>query len=304
MTVPDTNVKDTLCEGIHPASAASSSPGRLGYFLRGLLVCALAVATPLLALQSYAIYQQSLRDRSTAVNAVVTRSRNAASEIDAVLDRAERVLEFLASREELQKMDGPRCAELVQGLTKVDPALVNVGAVDLNGTPICLAVVSASRLKTYRDVEWFKEALQHDGEFLSAPFVGDITHRPLVNMVRPLRDASGKRIGFLGAAIDLDVLAHTALSNAGLPPFSVVSLVTADEQILARDPGTSSWLGKRGTGAIKCGRWADCKRSLSGQQCRRCGAALRKHSPPTFWPPRRSRGAGHQHRRQQSPRAC
>ena len=245
MTVPNTSVNGAPNQGTHLPSATSSSPGRSGYFLRGLLVSALAVALPLLALQSYGIYQQFLRDKLTAINAVGIRSRDAASEIDAVFNRAERVLDFLASREELQKMDGPKCAELVQGLTKVDPALVNVGAVDINGTPICLAVVSASRLKTYQDVAWFKEGLHRDDEFLSAPFVGDITHRPLVNMVRPLRDPYGRRIGFLGAAIDLDVLAHTALSNAGLPPSSVVSLLTAEDQILARDPDTSSWLGKR-----------------------------------------------------------
>lgn len=244
MTAGDPVGGGTLNETFELSSSSTRPLARSSYFLRGLLLSALAVAMPLLALQSYGIYRQSERDKQTAIDAVVVRSHNAAAEIDAVFNRADRVLDFLAARDELQSLNGAKCAELVQGLTKVDPALVNVGAVDMNGTPICLAVVSASRLQSYKDVAWFKEGLQRDDEFLSKPFIGDITHRPLVNIVRPLRDASGKRIGFLGAAIDLDLLAHTALSNAGLAPSSVVSLLTATEQILARNPDTKNWLGK------------------------------------------------------------
>ena len=63
MTVLNKSVTGALNEGtpLLP-SVTASSPSRSGYFLRGLLVSALsalAVAMPLLALQSYGIYQQS-----------------------------------------------------------------------------------------------------------------------------------------------------------------------------------------------------------------------------------------------------
>ena len=76
-----------------------------------------------------------LGDREEALATVVARSASAARDIDVALSRAERVLEFMATRRELQNLDGERCSELVKGLTSMDPLLANVGAVDLGYAP-------------------------------------------------------------------------------------------------------------------------------------------------------------------------
>ncbi|HEX3139540.1 MAG TPA: response regulator, partial [Rhizobacter sp.] len=172
-------------------------------------------------------------------------SRDAAKEIDALLSRAERVLAFLATRQELQDLDGTRCNELMKGLTSIDPLLANVGAVDINGTPLCLSVTSPSRFRSYQDVAWFKEAITRPDSFLSKPFLGDISKRPLVNLVMPIKNAAGQRVGFLGAAIDLSALTNTLLEHSNLPADSVVSLIGPDNTIFARNPGLEQWMGKQ-----------------------------------------------------------
>jgi signal transduction histidine kinase/AmiR/NasT family two-component response regulator len=223
---------------------------RRSYFLGRILMCAVVMALPLLALHAYTLYREAEDDKAEAMAAVVTRSQDAAKEIDLVLGRAERMLAFLALRQELKDLDGSRCSELVKGLTSVDPLLANVGAVDLHGAPLCLSVVSPSRFKSYKDVAWFKDALARPDAFLSKPFFGDISKRPLVNLVVPIKNAQGERIGFLGAAIDLAMLADTTLLRHNLPTDSVVSLIGPDGTIFARNPGLEQWMGKtvpRGT---------------------------------------------------------
>ncbi len=217
---------------------------RESYFLKRLLLCAVAVALPLLALHAYTLYRQAEDEKAEAVAAVAARSKDAAKEIDAVFSRAERVLGFLATRQELQDLDGTRCSELIKGLTSVDSLLANVGAVDINGSPLCLSVVSPSRFKSYKDVAWFKEALSRNDAFLSKPFVGDISRRPLVNLVVPITNNKGQRIGFLGAAIDLGMLTEATLGRGTLPEDSVVSLIGPDGTIFARNPGLLQWMGK------------------------------------------------------------
>ncbi|MGY4827648.1 ATP-binding protein [Sphaerotilaceae bacterium SBD11-9] len=217
---------------------------RDSYFMPRLLLCAVAVALPLLALHAYTLYVDAQDEKAEAVAAVAARSHDAAKEIDALLSRAERMLAFLATRQELKDLDGTRCAELMKGLTSVDPLLANVGAVDINGSPLCLSIVSPSRFKTYKDVAWFKEALGRPDAFLSKPFRGDISKRPLVNLVMPFKNAQGERIGFLGAAIDLTALTNTLLARNNLPEDSVVSLIGPDGTIFARNPGLGQWMGK------------------------------------------------------------
>ena len=215
------------------------------YFLQGLALLAAAIAIPLLALHAFTLYQQVDGDRKEALAAVVARSASAARDIDVALSRAERVLEFMATRRELQNLDGERCSELVKGLTSMDPLLANVGAVDLDGNPLCLSVVSKTRPRSYKDVDWFKEALTREGAFLSKPFLGDISRRPIANLVVPLRSPAGHRIGFLGAAIDLRVLAELLLSPDGLPPNSNLTLIGADGTIVARNPEIAGALGSK-----------------------------------------------------------
>ena len=223
-----------------------SAGRRLGrsYFLRRLLLCAVAVALPLLALHAYTLYREAENDKAAAVAAVAARSQEAAKEIDAVLSRAERMLSFLATRQELRELDGTRCSDLIKGLTSVDPLLANVGAVDNGGSPLCLSIVSPSRFKSYKDVNWFKEAIARTDPFLSQPFYGDISQRPIANLVMPIKNAEGQRIGFLGAAIDLSALTEAALARTTLPDNSVVSLLGADGTIFARNPGLQQWVGK------------------------------------------------------------
>lgn len=68
------------------------------YFLRRLLLCALAVALPLLALHAYTLYRLAQDDRAEAVASVAARSLDAAKE----LERVRNIVSFNAHDKGLQ----------------------------------------------------------------------------------------------------------------------------------------------------------------------------------------------------------
>jgi signal transduction histidine kinase/FixJ family two-component response regulator len=221
------------------------------YFLRRLLLTALVVAIPLLALRAYELAHKRQREEAAAVAQVAERSERAAREIDAVLDRTGRLLAFLSDRDELRAQDGARCATLIAGLTHVDPMLVNIGVVDLEGRPLCRAVTSAAAYPSYASVAWFREALAaRDGLLLSRPYVGEISRRRLVNVVQPLLDRDGHRLGFIAAALDVDAIAGRSLSSDHLPPGSVLALVGDDGTIVAASREVAGWDGAPAAGRI------------------------------------------------------
>ena len=226
---------------------AGTAARRRGYFLARLLLTAVAVAAPLLALHVYGLVRQKNLDEAAAVSVLRTRAENAAQALDAAFSRIEGMVNFLGSRVELQTLDRERCGPMISGLAAVDPVLANIGAVDLQGGLICLAAVPSAPQRSYKDAPWFAAAVEHTANgqwYFSKPYHGDVSRRLLVNIVAPLRDRSGRRIGLIAAAVDLTYLSQRILASANLPPGSVVGLVDADGFIVARDPDLVGRVGR------------------------------------------------------------
>ncbi|AKJ27104.1 response regulator [Caldimonas brevitalea] len=222
------------------------------YFLGRLLVVAAAVALPLLVLQGLTLRSQALRDEADARAGVLKRSEEAARKVDESLTRAKLLLQFLAARDELKRVDGPRCTSLLSGITRIDPVIANVGAMDLAGNSLCLSRTSPNAHVDYTEVDWYKATVAAEDTVLSPPFQGRISARPLINMVAPLRNDDGLKVGILAVAIDLQVLARQALSTQGMPDGSAVALFSADRIVIARDPDLARFTGKPITP-----RWAE-----------------------------------------------
>ena len=67
---------------------------RASYFLKRLLLCAIVLALPLLALHAYTLYREAEDAKAEAAAAVVARSQDAAKEVGAVFSRAESLRVF------------------------------------------------------------------------------------------------------------------------------------------------------------------------------------------------------------------
>ncbi len=158
----------------------------------------------------------------------------------------------------MQSLDAERCGPLIKNLTSVDPILANIGAVDLEGRLLCLAATPTAPLHNYKDAPWFAGAVAHATDahwYLSAPYYGDVSRKYLVNIVAPLNDVSGRRIGLIAAALDLGYLSHTILTTANMAPKSVVGLVDARGRFIAREPALEQFVGKPvAAGVMRAGR--------------------------------------------------
>ncbi len=220
---------------------------RQSYFLSMFLATAFAVAAPLLALHTYTLIRHKSLDVDAAVSLLKIRIDTAAAEADAAISRVEGMVKFLASRKELQTLDRRRCSELIKGLVSVDPLVANIGAVDIEGRLLCLSQIPNAPKRSYKDAPWFAPALAkvRSGEwYFGKPYFGDVSRKMLLNIVGPLNDSSGRTIGMIAAALDLNYFSEKILSSANLPAGSGVALVDADGIVVARNPNMEKYVGK------------------------------------------------------------
>jgi signal transduction histidine kinase/CheY-like chemotaxis protein/HPt (histidine-containing phosphotransfer) domain-containing protein len=222
----------------------TTSP-RQSYFFRRLLLVALAVAAPMGALHVWSLWTQRAEDLQRTKTNLHARVDQAARLTDNALARMQQLLDFLGSRPELQNGDSKACLAFLRGLTTIDPLLANVAVVDLEGSPLCRAVDNGQGYRTFADREWFKAALAQSGVYVSDPYLGMITGKWQVNVVQPLRDAKGQRIGLLAVAMDVATLAERLLPMEGLPEGSVFGLVTPDGTVLAINSANAAWIGRK-----------------------------------------------------------
>ena len=225
---------------------ADHPQGRSTFFTR-LLATALIAVLPLLALQIHELVRQKRLDEAAVVAQLQARVERSSVGFEAAIARIENLVQFVATRPELQQLDRERCGALVRGLAQIDPLLANVGAVDLEGRLLCLAQQPSAPQASYADAPWFADALRGTAAgatHLGRPYVGDVTRKWLVNLVRPLHDPGGRRVGMIAAAIDLQKVAERLLSPSGLPQGSVMALIDADGRFLAREPDLAGFAGK------------------------------------------------------------
>ena len=225
---------------------ADHPQGRSTFFTR-LLATALIAVLPLLALQIHELVRQKRLDEAAVVAQLQARVERSSVGFEAAIARIENLVQFVATRPELQQLDRERCGALVRGLAQIDPLLANVGAVDLEGRLLCLAQQPSAPQASYANAPWFADALRGTAAgatHLGRPYVGDVTRKWLVNLVRPLHDPGGRRVGMIAAAIDLQKVAERLLSPSGLPQGSVMALIDADGRFLAREPDLAGFAGK------------------------------------------------------------
>jgi signal transduction histidine kinase/CheY-like chemotaxis protein/HPt (histidine-containing phosphotransfer) domain-containing protein len=219
-----------------------------GYFFFGRLLAVAAVAVaPLLVLQLYQVVQQKQVDEDSVTAVLQSRSERAVQAWASGLKRIQRLVDFLASHPDMKSLDRSRCGLLIRNIAHIDELLANIGAVDLKGGLLCLAQRPNAPAPNYASAPWFAAALDATSNatlHFGRPYFGDVSKKWLVNVVAPLRNDEGQRIGMIAAAIDLSFVAEQYLDVQGLPAGSVMALVDETGRFVARNPGLDEYMGK------------------------------------------------------------
>ncbi len=112
-------------EALNDRGSRYSRPRR-GYLLTRLILVVLAVVVPLVALEVVGFLRDKRLAEEAVFRSVSVRVTDAGGNVEAVLARAEQLLTFLATREELKTLDVATCNALLKGVSDIGTPYENL----------------------------------------------------------------------------------------------------------------------------------------------------------------------------------
>lgn len=215
-------------------------------FLGPLLILVIVAVVPVLVLHGFAIQRELNLAKRQAELTLEADATTLASETSTVILRAKRMVAYVATRPEVEHLDGSRCTTAIDGIENVDPAFVAVLVLDAAGRPVCSSRKNADRKlpDTFADRDWFHQALGSTGFEMGTPRNGALVGRPILPMTQTVRDPDGKVRAVVVLSIDLVGLSQRW--QAGVPTSDLeASLLNSEGLVLAHFPEPVGWIGQR-----------------------------------------------------------
>jgi PAS domain S-box-containing protein len=232
---------------------------RPSFFLVRLLSTAVVVVAPLLAVTGYTLYSNLQRAKAEAYDDVRDRAAAGARVVEEALDNSERLLRFVASHEEVRSLTPERCTQFMRGLEAMESVQGLVAIVDINGQLTCASSpVPPGYANVEADSKWFDEARAANGFVLTSPFVSRMNDRPVMLVTYPIRNGPGPVTAIAAVSIDL-VKLETEMRGDWAQKRGVIALVSKDDRLIVRGPGTRENLGKPASAAVVSLRGAEAK---------------------------------------------
>ncbi|URI06459.1 ATP-binding protein [Aquincola tertiaricarbonis] len=206
----------------------------------GLIV--LAVALPLLVLLALSIRDARSKAEERSYAMLKQRADQVAARATDMLEKAEHLLNFMASRQRLRLLDVDACTTLMAGVAGGHSAYTNIGLFDAAGRAVCTSTANRSRTH-FADLVWFREGLKADGPWLSDPLRGPISGRWVIYMTTPVYGEAGLKMGLLAVSLDLQPLVDAMAPLNTEPGHSVV--LRKDRRLyVVRHPEPERWVGQ------------------------------------------------------------
>lgn len=231
-----------------PLTPSRQGGGRRGPTLKSRLVLfALAVALPLMALAFGSIWQQNRANRTQAGEALVAQAHAMALLVDSEFLDAERMLQVLAGSAALARGDLPAFWSEIRSAA----AVANAQSINLIGPDQTI------RLSTsWNPGEWpnakaagpASQVLASGRTVVSNLFVSPVIGNPALAVAVPVRvpgaGPEGRVWNVLGFVVPRDRLL-AALSRQRLPAEAIAAVLDRDLTIVARTRGDGETLGQR-----------------------------------------------------------
>jgi signal transduction histidine kinase len=180
-------------------------------------------------------------------------ARLAAREHSRQITEARDLLNTLASQPTEWTSRQPEATRLLAVLAGGFSHFANMGVLSPSGR-IITSVVAPDSAANMSRLDVFQRALSSRGIEVSDYLVGLIVHRPILFLVRPVRDRADSVTAVLFVALDLDWFNRLA-EEADLPPGSSFTILDREGRVLARNQDAKRWIGRRfDEGAGSAGR--------------------------------------------------
>ena len=214
----------------------------MGLTTRIVLLVLLALA-PALAIQGYNEYAlRTSRDEAVRADTMAT-ARTIAEDLSQVAENVRQALNFVAQDPSVRALDAVGCTDYLRRAALDIPHLAVLALTRPDGAIVCNSVGSPEGSYAVPDRAYHRRAVA-EGTFVMGTYArGNASRKDSLHFATPLRDAGGRTVGVLAAAVDLDWLSRYLQRNLRLASTSVT---VADENkiIMVRYPETGNWVGK------------------------------------------------------------
>jgi diguanylate cyclase (GGDEF)-like protein/PAS domain S-box-containing protein len=210
-----------------------------------VLLLVLAVSIPLAAFVGFGIYsdmQQTISHTKASLRVMTsTMVRNTGRTID----EAHQVLERLAVRPLVRRMDPKHCDPILNDLKYVNPGYANLGYLNLDGLVICSAVPQPGGKPVYvGDAPWFQNFMKERSFTIGEPFFGPITHKWVSVLSLPIWNERHEMLGAIVIPLDLKAF-DPDIPTKTLPEGTRFGFIREDGILVWRNTDPDELIGTR-----------------------------------------------------------
>ncbi len=204
-----------------------------------LLLLVLAGSVPFAVVVGLSIYsdvQQSVDSTKTVMRTVL---QTMVSNTGGKIGDARLVLERMAMRPLVRRVDPRHCDPALLGVHELSPGFTNISYTNAEGRMLCAAVPQAGGQPVhFGQTPWFRQFLRERRFLVSAPFLGPISGKLVVVMNAPIWDERRQLVGAVQLPLDLTAF-DPKIPGELLPPGSRYGFFTEDGTLVWRntDPG-------------------------------------------------------------------
>ncbi len=206
-----------------------------------LILLVLAVLLPAVGLITWDVANDVYRAREAAYAKVKIVADGVAANLDSVLGDQEDLLRMVAAEfSGNPPVRAPRFDP--DQFMRNRPQVINLGVRDLHANNIYSYRPNPTPPAEALKFAWVEQGLHGNGFAVGGAFQGRLSGRWVTVLTYPVRDAEGKRSGFVNLSLDLHALSRRVLRS--VPKNAVVPVIDGKDRFLLRSADPDAWIGK------------------------------------------------------------
>lgn len=208
-----------------------------------LLLALLAVGLPVATLMAYTFYERQQQQALSAMNAVATLSDIVAANTFRQISDSREILQLLAARPALQKLDALQCDSVLTHIKEILPRFANLATLDAEGNLVCSAIKQGGdKPVSLATTDVYIETKKRNQFYLGSPHTGPLSGKLVLGMAQPIQTSDHRFKGVIGASLDL--AQYQLLPEHMLLPEGVSVVAIAENHlVIARSRNSSEQLG-------------------------------------------------------------
>lgn len=205
----------------------------------------LTVSIPLLAIVGFDIYTDVQQTIHHTKNSLKILEHMMLSNTGSRIDNSRQILERLAARPLVKRVDPKTCDGILQELVILNPSYANVSYTDLQGRVVCSGVPQPSgKLINIGKTQWFQKFLKERRFTVGQPFYGPISHKWVSVLSVPIWNTQHDMVGAVQLPLELKSFDPNIPANL-LPATSHYGFFSEDGTMVWRNIDPEHVIGTR-----------------------------------------------------------